>query len=95
MSKACASSAWGTGLKLVAVQSNHGRPIRIVNVSSKMHELSPGIDLRDPHFAEGKAYSSLGAYNRSKLAQVIHPGLWSGQHCTPSEPSLGMQWVIL
>lgn len=55
----------------VAVQSNHGRPVRIVNVSSKMHELSPGIDIGDPHFAKGRAYSSLAAYNRSKLAQVL------------------------
>ena len=57
-----------------SMQSNHGRPIRIVNVSSKMHELSPGIDVRDPHFAMGRAYSSLAAYNRSKLAQVAFPG---------------------
>lgn len=55
---------------MTATQSNHGHPIRVVNVSSKMHELSPGIDVRDPHFAKGRAYSSLAAYNRSKLAQV-------------------------
>ena len=55
---------------MIAMQSNHGHPIRVVNVSSKMHELSPGIDVRDPHFAKGRAYSSLAAYNRSKLAQV-------------------------
>ena len=54
----------------VSVQSNHGHPIRVVNVSTNMHELSPGIDVRDPHFAKGRAYSSLAAYNRSKLAQV-------------------------
>jgi hypothetical protein len=54
-------------------QSNHGHPIRIVNVSSKMHELAPGIDMVDPHFAKGRAYSSLAAYNRSKLAQVAIP----------------------
>jgi len=57
----------------VTKQSNHGHPVRIVNVSSKMHELSPGIDVRDPHFAKGRAYSSLAAYNRSKLAQVAPP----------------------
>ena len=47
-----------------------GIPSGWLNVSSKMHELSPGIDVRDPHFAKGRAYSSLAAYNRSKLAQV-------------------------
>lgn len=52
-------------------QSNHGRPVRIVNVSSKMHELAPGFDTADPHFGKQGAYSSLAAYNRSKLAQVI------------------------
>ena len=52
------------------MQSNHGRPVRVVNVSSKMHELSPGIDINNPHFAKGRAYSSLAAYNCSKLAQV-------------------------
>jgi hypothetical protein len=52
-------------------QSNHGRPVRIVNVSSKMHELAPGIELDDPHFAKGRGYSSLAAYDRSKLAQVL------------------------
>ena len=39
-------------------------------MSSKMHELAPGINLADPHFASGRGYSSLAAYNRSKLAQV-------------------------
>ena len=53
------------------MQSDHGRPVRVVNVSSKMHELSPGIDISNPHFAKGRAYSSLAAYNRSKLAQVL------------------------
>ena len=37
----------------------------------KMHELAPGIDLADPQFAKGRGYSSLAAYNRSKLAQVF------------------------
>lgn len=55
---------------IVMAQSKHGHPIRIVNVSSKMHELAPGIDMGNPHFAKGRAYSSLAAYNRSKLAQV-------------------------
>ena len=36
-----------------------------------MHELAPGIDMGDPNFAARGSYSSLGAYNRSKLAQVI------------------------
>ncbi|CAL5227473.1 g10450 [Coccomyxa viridis] len=58
-------------MQRTAKVSNHGHPIRVVNVSSKMHELSPGIDVRDPHFAKGRAYSSLAAYNRSKLAQVV------------------------
>ena len=44
--------------------------MRVVNVSSKMHELAPGIELDDPHFTKGRGYSSLAAYNRSKLAQV-------------------------
>ena len=55
---------------LMLSQSNHSLPVRIVNVSSKMHELAPSIDTADPHFGEQKAYSSLAAYNRSKLAQV-------------------------
>ena len=67
--KICSVSEWHID-PTVVVQSNHGHPIRVVNVSSKMHELSPGIDVRDPHFAKGRAYSSLAAYNRSKLAQV-------------------------
>ncbi len=54
-------------------QSNHGRPARVVNVSSMMHELAPGINMGDPNFSAAGSYSSLGAYNRSKLAQVVPP----------------------
>lgn len=52
------------------LQNNNNKPVRIIHVSSKMHELAPGIDKDDPHFAKQRAYSSLAAYNRSKLAQV-------------------------
>ena len=62
------------------LQSNHGRPVRVVNVCSKMHELAPGIELDDPHFAEGRGYSSLAAYNRSKLAQVGDRPLSKSSH---------------
>ncbi len=57
------------------MQNNHNKPVRIVNVSSKMHELASGIDKDDPHFQMQNSYSSLAAYNRSKLAQVdiIYP----------------------
>ncbi|EIE26364.1 NAD(P)-binding protein [Coccomyxa subellipsoidea C-169] len=58
-------------LRQTAKRSNHSLPVRIVNVSSKMHELAPSIDTADPHFGEQKAYSSLAAYNRSKLAQIL------------------------
>ncbi len=59
-----------TGRDLVYVQNNLNKPVRIVNVSSKMHELAPGVDKDDPHFQAQRSYSSLAAYNRSKLAQV-------------------------
>lgn len=60
---------------VVYMQNNHNKPVRIVNVSSKMHELASGIDKDDPHFQMQNSYSSLAAYNRSKLAQVdiIYP----------------------
>ena len=35
-----------------------------------MHKLAPGMGMDDPNFAALHSYSSLGAYNRSKLAQV-------------------------
>jgi NAD(P)-dependent dehydrogenase (short-subunit alcohol dehydrogenase family) len=54
-----------------ALQSNRKVPVRIVNVSSKMHELAGRIPTDDPHFARDGAFSSLAAYNRSKLAQAI------------------------
>ena len=44
--------------------------MRIVNVSSKMHELAIGVDVDDPHFEARGAFSSLAAYNRSKLCQA-------------------------
>ena len=49
--------------------------MRVVNVSSMMHELAPGIDMADPNFTAPGSYSSLGAYNRSKLAQVVLPSV--------------------
>lgn len=47
--------------------------MRIVNVSSKMHELAGGVDVDDPHFEARGAFSSLAAYNCSKLCQA-RPG---------------------
>ena len=47
--------------------------MRIVNVSSKMHELAGGVDVDDPHFEARGAFSSLSAYNRSKLCQARPP----------------------
>ncbi|BDA41074.1 Retinol dehydrogenase 11 [Coccomyxa sp. Obi] len=58
-------------LRQTAKKNNHNKPVRIVNVSSKMHELASGIDKDDPHFEAQHSYSSLAAYNRSKLAQVV------------------------
>ena len=57
-------------LALALAQSKGRQPVRIVNVSSKMHELAGGVDVDDPHFEARGAFSSLAAYNRSKLCQV-------------------------
>ena len=54
-------------------QSKGRQPVRIVNVSSKMHELAGGVDVDDPHFEARGAFSSLAAYNRSKLCQARLP----------------------
>ena len=47
-----------------------GKPVRIVNVASKMHELAVGLDPGDPHLARPGAFASVTAYSQSKLAQV-------------------------
>jgi len=51
-------------------QGKGRQPVRIVSVASKMHELAAGVDVDDPHFAAKGAFSSLAAYNRSKLCQA-------------------------
>nr|CAI5817404.1 unnamed protein product [Callosobruchus analis] len=45
-------------------------PARIVNVSSLAHELSSRIDFSDLNW-EKRRYSSIGAYEQSKLANVL------------------------
>ena len=42
-------------------------------MASKMHELAAGVDVDDPHFEAKGAFSSLAAYNRSKLCQARRP----------------------
>lgn len=74
------------------VQSNHNRPVRIVNVSSKMHELAGAFQTDDPHFVRAGAYSSMAAYNRSKLAQAGHnpPDLTHFATRQTSHPACGV-----
>ena len=57
-------------MSVVVLQSKGREPVRIVNVASKMHELAGGVDVDDPHFQAKGAFSSLAAYNRSKLCQA-------------------------
>ena len=55
---------------VVQSQPNHGS--RLVFVTSKMHEVTRGIDMHHPA-TETPHMSPLAAYNQSKLAQVSLP----------------------
>lgn len=56
-----------TGLLLEKLRDTKGS--RVVNVSSKAHNRSEGIDFDDPHAR--KSYSRMGRYGISKLANVL------------------------
>ncbi|KNA24295.1 hypothetical protein SOVF_017010 isoform A [Spinacia oleracea] len=57
-------------MKKTAVESN--REGRIVNVSSRRHQLSYPEGIRFDNINDPSGYSSLPAYGQSKLANVLH-----------------------
>ena len=59
-----------TSLLLPAMQAQK-EPCRVVTLSSVAHESFGELDLDNLHYAEGRKYSSWGAYGQSKLANLL------------------------
>lgn len=57
-----------TGLLMDLISRTEGA--RVVNVSSKIHRLGR-MDFEDLQYESGKGYSRIGAYSRSKLANLL------------------------
>lgn len=57
-----------TGLLLDMLKKTHGS--RVVNVSSLAHRRTE-IDLNNLHYPDGKGYSPMKAYSRSKLSNLL------------------------
>lgn len=57
-----------TGLLMDLISKTEGS--RVVNVSSKIHRLGR-MDFKDLQYDCGKGYSRIGAYSRSKLANLL------------------------
>ena len=59
-----------TSLLLPTMQAQK-EPSRIVTLSSVAHESFGELDINNLHYAEGRKYSSWGAYGQSKLANLL------------------------
>jgi len=57
-----------TGLLIDLIAGTHGA--RVVNVSSKIHRFGR-MDFEDLQYVSGRGYSRIGAYSRSKLANLL------------------------